>query len=37
MNREMLQREFDLRYYRWALGDFRREIDQDFPFLRNSS
>lgn len=23
-----------MRYYRWALGDFRREIQEDFPFLR---
>jgi hypothetical protein len=26
--------EFAIRYYRWALEDFRREIAQDFPLLR---
>ncbi len=26
--------EFAVRYYRWASGDFRREIQEDFPFLR---
>ncbi len=27
------QLEFDERYYRWALDDWRREIDEGFPFL----
>jgi len=34
MNLDLLQREFNSRYYRWALKDFKREIDEDFPFLK---
>jgi hypothetical protein len=33
MDFELLQREFNLRYYRWALQDSRREIENDFPFV----
>jgi hypothetical protein len=29
-----VQREFSLRYYRWALQDFKREIAEGFPFLK---
>jgi len=28
------QREFNVRYYRWALQDWRREIEQGFPLLK---
>ena len=34
MQPEDLQRDFNVRYYHWALQDFRREIQHDFPFLR---
>jgi hypothetical protein len=34
MSPEAAQAEFKLRYYRWALQDFRREIDESFPFLK---
>ena len=28
------QKERCIRFYRWALRDFQREIDHDYPFLR---
>lgn len=34
MNPEAARAEFNLRYYRWALQDFKREIDQGFPWLK---
>lgn len=34
MNLEQVKEEFSVRYYYWALEDFKREIEQDFPFLR---
>ncbi|HWQ91674.1 MAG TPA: hypothetical protein VN673_08380 [Clostridia bacterium] len=34
MTPEAARAEFDIRYYRWALQDFKREIDEGFPFLK---
>jgi hypothetical protein len=31
---EAAQIEFNVRYYRWALQDFRREMEEGFPFLK---
>ena len=28
------QREFNIRYYHWAISEFEREIDESFPNLR---
>jgi hypothetical protein len=33
VNLPRLEEEFAVRYYYWALQDFEREIEQDFPFL----
>lgn len=34
MNSEKLKEEFNVRYYWWALEDFKREIQEGFPFLQ---
>ena len=34
MSPEEAKAEFTVRYYRWALQDFKREIDEGFPFLK---
>jgi hypothetical protein len=34
MKPEQLRKEFEVRYYLWALDDSKREIEQGFPFLR---
>lgn len=34
MELERAQKEFNVRYYQWALKDWEREIEHDFPFLR---
>jgi hypothetical protein len=31
---EAARAEFNVRYYRWALQDYQREIDEGFPFLK---
>lgn len=35
MKLQQARQEFQVRYYRWALDDFRREIDEGFPLLRS--
>jgi hypothetical protein len=35
MQRQVMQDEFSLRYYHWAIRDFQREIYDEFPFLSN--
>jgi hypothetical protein len=34
MDIELIRKEFDKRFYLWALKDTHREIIEDFPFLR---